>query len=141
MFGTVLVLEEYSCLKLFRQVHTTIVALAVDRVCLLTRFCKLFFFVTQVVVCAEQQGLQYSRLLDESIQLIASNKLEDAEQRLVDLAQDSHGGRKSDTWHVLSVLKLQQGRHEDGYGFSRKAIELAGSNNNAVDPRLLFNWC
>ena len=105
-----------------------------DRVSLLTRFCTLFFFVTQVVVCAEQEGLQYSRLLDESIQLIASNKLEIAEQRLVDLVQDSHGGRKPDTWHVLSVLKQQQGRHEDGYGFSRKAIELAGSNNHALIP-------
>ena len=59
----------------------------------------------QVVVCAEQEGLQYSRLLDESIQLIASNKLEIAEQ-LVDLSR-LHGGRKSDTWHVLSVLKQQ----------------------------------
>ena len=97
-------------------------------------FCKLFFFVTQVVVFAEQQESPYGRLLGESIQLINSKRLEAAEQKLVDLAQNSFGGRKSDTWHVLSVLKLQQGRHEDGYEFSRKAIELAGSNNHALIP-------
>ena len=119
---TVLVLEVSSC-QTFLDRSTTIVALAaglgLSTYKVLYTF---FFFVTQVVVCAEQEGLQYSRLLDESIQLIASNKLEIAEQRLVDLVQDSHGGRKPDTWHVLSVLKQQQGRHEDGYGFSRKAL-------------------
>lgn len=99
---------------------------------LLVRCCKLFIFVAQVVVFAEQQELQYDRLLKESIELVTTRQFDAAEQKLVGLAQDSHGGGKSDTWHVLSVLKLQQNRHEDGYEFSRKAIELAETNNNVL---------